>query len=114
MTDFANLTPGESHFILHILAFFAGADGVVNENLVSRFCDEVKCAEARQFYGFQIMMEGIHSEVYSLLIDTYVKDQVEKKRLFTAIDTSESSSIQAIQNAKFEQYRASSEKQIGL
>ena len=88
MNDFANLTKGESHFILHILAFFAGADGVVNENLVSRFCDEVKCAEARQFYGFQIMIEGVHSEVYSMLIDTYVKDQAEKKRLFTAIDTS--------------------------
>lgn len=88
LTDFAKLTSGETHFILHILAFFAGADGVVNENLVERFCNEVKCAEARQFYGFQIMMEGIHSEVYSLLIDTYVKDQAQKRKLFTAIDTS--------------------------
>jgi ribonucleoside-diphosphate reductase subunit M2 len=86
--DFNSLTPGERHFVLHVLAFFAGSDGIVNENLVERFSNEVQAAEARCFYGFQIMMENVHSEVYSLLIDSYVRDTEEKNRLFAGIETS--------------------------
>lgn len=82
-----NLNDGERHFISHILAFFAASDGIVNENLAVNFMSEVQVPEARCFYGFQIMMENIHSETYALLIDTYVKDAVEKDRLFHAIDT---------------------------
>ncbi|KAK7470764.1 Ribonucleotide-diphosphate reductase (RNR), small subunit, variant 2 [Stygiomarasmius scandens] len=81
------LTPNERYFISHILAFFAASDGIVNENLVERFSNEVQLAEARSFYGFQIMMENIHSETYSLLIDTYIKDPVEREYLFDAIET---------------------------
>jgi len=82
-----NLNPGERYFISHILAFFAASDGIVNENLLERFSSEIQVAEARCFYGFQIMMENIHSETYSLLIDTYVKDPDERNHLFHAIDT---------------------------
>lgn len=82
-----NLNDGERHFISHILAFFAASDGIVNENLAVNFMSEVQVPEARCFYGFQIMMENIHSETYALLIDTYVKDPTEKDRLFHAIDT---------------------------
>ncbi|MES2267253.1 MAG: ribonucleoside-diphosphate reductase small subunit [Bacteroidota bacterium] len=82
-----NLNQGEKHFISHILAFFAASDGIVNENLAINFMSEVQLPEARCFYGFQIMMENIHSETYALLIDTYIKDPVEKDRLFHAIDT---------------------------
>src|ERR1700744_1217397 len=82
-----NLNNGEKHFILHVLAFFAASDGIVNENLAVNFMSEVQIPEARCFYGFQIMMENIHSETYALLIDTYIKDPVEKDRLFHAIDT---------------------------
>jgi ribonucleoside-diphosphate reductase beta chain len=82
-----NLNDGERHFISHILAFFAASDGIVNENLAVNFMSEVQVPEARCFYGFQIMMENIHSETYALLIDTYVKNPVEKDRLFHAIDT---------------------------
>jgi ribonucleoside-diphosphate reductase beta chain len=82
-----NLNPGEKHFISHILAFFAASDGIVNENLAVNFMSEVQLPEARCFYGFQIMMENIHSETYALLIDTYIKDPNEKDRLFHAIDT---------------------------
>lgn len=82
-----NLNDGERHFISHILAFFAASDGIVNENLAINFMSEVQVPEARCFYGFQIMMENIHSETYALLIDTYIKDPVEKDRLFHAIDT---------------------------
>ncbi len=82
-----NLASGEKHFISHVLAFFAASDGIVNENLAVNFMSEVQVPEARCFYGFQIMMENIHSETYALLIDTYVKDPVEKDRLFHAIDT---------------------------
>lgn len=82
-----NLNDGERHFISHILAFFAASDGIVNENLAVNFMSEVQVPEARCFYGFQIMMENIHSETYALLIDTYVKDPVEKDRLFHAIET---------------------------
>lgn len=73
-----------------MLAFFAASDGIVNENLVNRFSREVQVAEARCFYGFQIAIENIHAEMYSLLIDTYIKDRVERDRLFRAIDTSTS------------------------
>ena len=82
-----NLNSGERHFISHVLAFFAASDGIVNENLAVNFMSEVQVPEARCFYGFQIMMENIHSETYALLIDTYIKDPVEKDRLFHAIDT---------------------------
>jgi ribonucleoside-diphosphate reductase beta chain len=87
LKDWENLNDGERHFISHILAFFAASDGIVNENLAVNFMSEVQVPEARCFYGFQIMMENIHSETYALLIDTYVKDAVEKDRLFHAIDT---------------------------
>lgn len=85
--DWNNLKEGEQHFIKHVLAFFAASDGIVNENLGVNFMQEVQSAEARCFYGFQIMMENIHSETYSLLIDTYIKDGVEKDRLFNALET---------------------------
>ena len=81
-----NLSAEEQHFIKMILAFFAASDGIVLENLGMRFMSEVQLPEARAFYGFQIAMENIHSEVYSLLIDTYVKKPDEKKTLFEAID----------------------------
>lgn len=85
--DWNRLKPEEKHFLTHVLAFFAASDGIVNENLVERFSQEVQVPEAKCFYGFQIAMENIHSEMYSLLIDTYVKDPQEKHRLFNAIQT---------------------------
>ncbi|KAI0832534.1 ribonucleotide reductase [Trametes gibbosa] len=81
------LNENERHFISYVLAFFAASDGIVNENLVERFSNEVQAAEARCFYGFQIMIENVHSETYSLLIDTYIKDPTERAFLFDAIDT---------------------------
>src|SRR5437016_3874939 len=81
------LNEDERFFISHVLAFFAASDGIVNENLLERFSNEVQYPEARCFYGFQIMMENIHSETYSLLIDTYIKDPIEKDSLLHAIDT---------------------------
>lgn len=81
------LNDDEQHFVKHVLAFFAASDGIVNENLAERFLQDVQCTEARFFYGIQIMMENIHSETYSLLIDTYVRDKAERARLFNAIDT---------------------------
>jgi len=81
------LNDNERHFIKHVLAFFAASDGIVNENLAENFVSEVQYTEAKFFYGFQIMMENIHSETYSLLIDTYIKDSKEKDYLFNAIDT---------------------------
>lgn len=81
------LNDQERHFISHVLAFFAASDGIVNENLVERFCAEVQLPEARSFYGFQIAIENIHSETYSLLVDTLVKDKAEKDRLFNALET---------------------------
>lgn len=81
------LNEDEKHFIKHVLAFFAASDGIVNENLAVNFMNEVQYPEARCFYGFQIMIENIHSEAYSLLIDTYIKDPSEKEYLFHAIDT---------------------------
>jgi ribonucleoside-diphosphate reductase beta chain len=81
------LNDDERYFIKHILAFFAASDGIVNENLAENFVAEVQYTEAKFFYGFQIMMENIHSETYSLLIDTYIKDKEEKSKLFNAIET---------------------------
>jgi ribonucleoside-diphosphate reductase subunit M2 len=85
--DWAGLSHNERHFVSHILAFFAASDGIVNENLASNFATEVTIPEARCFYGFQIAVENIHSETYSLLIDTYVKDPSEKSHLLNAIET---------------------------
>lgn len=85
--DWAKLSDNETHFIKHVLAFFAASDGIVLENLAGKFANEVQLPEARAFYGFQIAMENIHSETYSLLLDTYVKDTEEKERLFQAIYT---------------------------
>ena len=82
----SKLNDDERFFIKHILAFFAASDGIVNENLAENFVNEVQYSEAKFFYGFQIMMENIHSETYSLLIDTYVKDDKEKDTLFKAIE----------------------------
>lgn len=87
LEHWANLSDNERHFISHILAFFAASDGIVNENLASRFSTEVQIPEARCFYGFQIAVENIHSEMYSLLIDTYISDSYEKTRLLNAIET---------------------------
>lgn len=84
--DWKNLTHSERHFITHVLAFFAASDGIVLENLIERFCTDVQLPEARCFYGFQAAMENVHSETYSLLLDTYIKDPVEKSRLFRAIE----------------------------
>ena len=81
------LNDDERYFVKHILAFFAASDGIVNENLAENFVAEVQYTEAKFFYGFQIMMENIHSETYSLLIDTYIKDKAEKDKLFNAIET---------------------------
>ena len=85
INDWKSLTDDERYFLEHILAFFAGADGIVLENLVTNFCEEVKAPEARNFYGFQAMMENIHAQVYSLLIETYVKNPERKIQLFQAI-----------------------------
>lgn len=87
LKDWQKLTDNEKHFIKHILAFFAASDGIVLENLAQRFTTEIQIPEARCFYGFQMAMENIHSETYSLLIDTYITDQAEKTHLLTAIDT---------------------------
>jgi ribonucleotide reductase beta subunit family protein with ferritin-like domain len=85
--DWDSLTPNERHFISHVLAFFAASDGIVNENLAMNFSTEIQVPEARFFYGFQIAIENIHSEMYSLLIDSYIKDPREKTRLLNAIET---------------------------
>lgn len=88
LSDWSNkLNDDERHFIKHVLAFFAASDGIVNENLADHFVSEVQYTEAKFFYGFQIMMENIHSETYSLLIDTYITDNKEKDYLFNAVDT---------------------------
>lgn len=88
LVDWENkLNDDEKHFIKHVLAFFAASDGIVNENLAENFLSEVQYTEAKFFYGFQVMMENIHSETYSLLIDTYIKDTKEKNHLFNAIET---------------------------
>jgi ribonucleoside-diphosphate reductase beta chain len=88
INDWENkLNDDEKYFIKNILAFFAASDGIVNENLAMNFVNEVQYTEAKFFYGFQIMMENIHSETYSLLIDTYIKDKTEQNHLFNAVDT---------------------------
>lgn len=88
LNDWRNkLTDDERYFVKNVLAFFAASDGIVNENLADNFVSEVQYTEAKFFYGFQIMMENIHSETYSLLIDTYINDKEEKSRLFNAIET---------------------------
>ena len=88
LTDWdEKLNDDERHYIKNVLAFFAASDGIVNENLAENFLKEVQYPEAKFFYGFQIAMENVHSETYSLLIDTYIKDTVEKDHLFNAIDT---------------------------
>ncbi|KAI0231332.1 Ribonucleoside-diphosphate reductase small chain [Lamellibrachia satsuma] len=87
ITHWESLKDDERHFISHVLAFFAASDGIVNENLVENFSKEVQVTEARCFYGFQITIENIHSEMYSLLIDTYIKDPTQKEFLFNAIET---------------------------
>jgi ribonucleotide reductase beta subunit family protein with ferritin-like domain len=86
LTHWTNLSPSEKYFISMILAFFAASDGIVLENLGMRFCNEVQLAEARAFYSFQMAMENIHSQTYSLLIDTYIKNPEEKDRLFNGIE----------------------------
>jgi ribonucleoside-diphosphate reductase subunit M2 len=85
--DWEGMTDSERHFIKHVLAFFAASDGIVLENLAGRFMNDVKIPEARCFYGFQIMIENVHSETYSVLLDTYIRDPAEKDSLFRAIDT---------------------------
>ncbi len=86
LAHYNNLEKGERHFINNVLAFFAASDGIVNENLAENFVSEVQYPEAKFFYGFQIMMENIHSETYSLLIDTYIKDRSEQDKYFNAIN----------------------------
>lgn len=86
LDDWKKLTADEKHFVSMILAFFAASDGIVLENLATRFMSDVQVSEARAFYGFQIAMENIHSETYSLLIETYINDKLEKDRLFNALD----------------------------
>lgn len=95
MDKWDDLKPDEQHFIKHILAFFATSDGIVNENLAMRFMNEVQLPEARCFYGFQIAMENVHGETYSLLLDHYIKNSQEKHRLFRAIETIECVSLKA-------------------
>jgi ribonucleoside-diphosphate reductase beta chain len=87
LADWEKLSDNEQHFIKHVLAFFAASDGIVNENLAEQFLAEVQVPEARCFYGFQVAIENIHSETYSLLIDTYIKDPKEKDYLFNALET---------------------------
>ncbi|CAB3240150.1 unnamed protein product [Arctia plantaginis] len=87
LMDWETLKDSEKHFIKHVLAFFAASDGIVNENLVERFSQEVQVTEARCFYGFQIAIENVHSEMYSMLIDTYVRDPQERDFLFNAVET---------------------------
>lgn len=86
LIDWANLNDGERHFISHVLAFFAASDGIVNENLAVDFLSNVQYAEAKCFYGFQIAIENIHAEVYSLLIDTYIKEPKERDKLLNAVE----------------------------
>lgn len=86
LADWEKLSGEEKHFISMVLAFFAASDGIVLENLASRFMSDVQVSEARAFYGFQIAIENIHSESYSLMIDTYIRDDAEKTRLFSAIE----------------------------
>lgn len=85
LNDWVKLNDNEKHFIKHVLAFFASSDGIVNENLMTNFYNEVQLSESRQFYAFQAAIEAIHGETYSLLLDTYIKDSNEKKKLFQSV-----------------------------
>jgi len=85
--DWENLTDSERHFVKHVLAFFAASDGIVCENIASQFSTEIQIPEARAFYGFQMAMENIHSETYSLLIEQYIKDPDEREKVFDAMHT---------------------------
>ena len=87
LKDWVKLTPNEQYFIKNVLAFFAGSDGIIQENIAARFMNEIQLSEARQFYSVQLMMEAIHSQTYSLLIETYIEDKSEKLHLFQAIQT---------------------------
>ena len=89
MKHWESMNSGEKHFVSHVLAFFAASDGIVNENLAVNFMSEVQLPEARCFYGFQIMMENIHSETYSLLIETLISEPKQRTYLFNAIENSE-------------------------
>lgn len=93
--DWEKLNNDEKYFIKNILAFFAASDGIVNENLIMNFYNEVQLAEMRQFYASQIMMESIHSHTYSLMIETYVKDEEEKLKLFSAIENNNAVKLKA-------------------
>mmetsp|Transcript_51986 Transcript_51986/g.130598 ORF Transcript_51986/g.130598 Transcript_51986/m.130598 type:complete len:336 (-) Transcript_51986:899-1906(-) len=95
MSDWASLSENEQHFIKYVLAFFAASDGIVLENLAALFLQEVQVPEARAFYGFQIAMENIHSETYSVMIDEYIKDSGEKDKLFHAIQTVDAVRVKA-------------------
>ena len=86
LNDWERLSDSERHFVENVLAFFAGSDGIVTENLAQRFMNDIPIQEAKCFYGFQIAIENIHSEMYSLLIDTYIKDNNHKEKLFNAIN----------------------------
>src|SRR5690242_11562942 len=109
------LNDDERFFISHVLAFFAASDGIVNENLVERFSGEVQIPEARCFYGFQIMMENVHAETYSLLIDTYISEPKQRTYLFNAIDNSKSSTYALHRSqANIPQFPASVRKLTGL
>ncbi|GBE60288.1 ribonucleoside-diphosphate reductase small chain [Babesia ovata] len=101
MKDWEKLTDGEMHFIKNVLAFFAASDGIVLENLALRFLRDVKLPEAKFFYSFQITVENIHSETYSLLIEQYIKNEAEKDRLFRAIDTIDAVRDKAVWAAKW-------------
>ena len=88
LKDWAKMTESEKHFVKMILAFFASADAIVNENICQNFATEIQIPEARAVYSFQIMMEQVHSETYALLIDSYIKDPIEKDKLFRDADMS--------------------------
>ena len=114
MTDWKKLNDDERHFIKMILAFFAASDGIVLENLGMRFLSEVQLPEARAAYGFQLMMENIHSETYSLLIDTYIKDKEEKHKLFTALDHFPCIKKKADWSIKWINDKRSNDAEVGL
>lgn len=109
LVHWSKLTSDEQHFISMVLAFFAASDGIVMENLATRFMADVQLSEARAFYGFQIAMETIHSEMYSLLIETYIKDKAQKNNLFNAIETCPSIKKKADWARRWIGYEASNE-----
>ena len=96
LNDWDKLTDDERHFIKNVIGFFAGSDGIIMENLATRFMREIQIPEARAFYSYQIFNESIHSETYSLLIDTYIKDSIEKNRIFNSIENIPSVSKKAL------------------